>query len=98
MMNEIIQFVFMLTSGFVLGVLFFGGLWFTVKKSVSVKNPVLWIFGSFIVRMGIVLLGFYYLIQFGWHAMFLGLFGLIMARFITMYFIRKYDAKQNILK
>ncbi|MDF1517463.1 MAG: ATP synthase subunit I [Lutibacter sp.] len=97
-MNEIIQYILMLTTGFVLGMLFFGGLWFTVKKSVSAKNPVVWIVGSFIVRMGSVLLGFYYMAQFGWRAMFLGLLGLIMARIITMYFIKKYDAKQHLSK
>lgn len=96
-MNELIQYILILTAGFVLGVLFFAGLWFTVKKSVSAKNPILWILGSFIVRMGFVLPGFYHMAQFGWHAMFLGLFGLILARFIIKYFIRNYDAKQNIL-
>lgn len=95
-MNEIIPFVLIFAEGFVLGVLFFGGLWFTVKKSVSARNPIWWIFGSFIVRTGIVLSGFYYMAQFGWQAMLLGLLGLIMARFIIMHFTKRYDAKQNL--
>lgn len=97
-MNETAQFIFITAAGFVLGALFFGGLWFTVKKSVSAKNPAWWIFGSLIVRMAIALLGFYYMSQFGWQAMLLGLFGFITARFMVMFFTKKYDNKENLLK
>jgi F1F0 ATPase subunit 2 len=97
-MNEITTFVLLLAAGFVLGSLFFGGLWLTVKKSVSAKNPVWLIFGSFVVRTGIALLGFYYVAQFGWKAMLLALLGFIAARFMVMYFTKKYDEKGNLLK
>ena len=46
-MNETIYMVLALVSGLVIGVLFFGGLWFTVKKAMGAKTPGLWFFGSF---------------------------------------------------
>ena len=97
-MNEITQLIFIIAAGFLLGALFFGGLWFTVKKSVSAKNPAWLIFGSMIFRMAMALSGFYYLSQFGCQAMLLGLLGFIAARFMVMYFTKKYDEKQNLLK
>ncbi|MBE0423087.1 MAG: ATP synthase subunit I [Lutibacter sp.] len=97
-MNEVIQFIFIIATGAVLGALFFGGLWLTVKKSVSAKNPAWLIFGSLIVRMTIAMFGFYYLSQFGLQAMLLGLFGFIAARFMVLFFTKKYDKKENLLK
>lgn len=97
-MNEITQYVLILTAGFVLGSLFFGGLWFTLKKLVTAKNPAWLIFGSLVVRMGIALLAFYYVTQFGWQAMLLSLLGFIAARFMVVYFTKKHDAKENLLK
>lgn len=97
-MNEIAQYVLILSASFVLGSLFFGGLWFTLKKLVTAKNPAWLIFGSFVVRTGIALLGFYYVAQFGWKAMLLALLGFIAARFMVMYFAKKYDEKENLLK
>lgn len=97
-MNEITLFVLLLAAGFVLGMLFFGGLWLTVKKSLSAKNSAWLIFGSFVVRMAIVLSGFYYVSQFGWQAMLFGMLGFIMARFMVMHFTKKYEEKENLLK
>jgi len=46
-------------SGGVLGALFFGGLWWTVRRAVSAKQPALWIFGSLLLRTSVALAGFY---------------------------------------
>jgi F1F0 ATPase subunit 2 len=45
--------------GVFLGVVFFGGLWWTVRKGVSSKNSALWFFCSGLARMSVALLGFY---------------------------------------
>ena len=42
-----------------LGALFFGGLWWTVRKGVSSTQPALWFFGSLLLRTSIALAGFY---------------------------------------
>ena len=44
-----------LAAGVLLGAIFFGGLWLTVRKGVSSKQPALWFFGSLLLRMSIVL-------------------------------------------
>ena len=49
-----------LVAGVLLGAIFFGGLWWTVRKGVSSKQPALWFFGSLLLRMSIALAGFYF--------------------------------------
>ena len=59
-MNEPLTLVLALVAGVVLGAIFFGGLWWTVRKGVSSKRPALWFFGSLLLRMSIALAGFYF--------------------------------------
>jgi len=53
-------------AGMLLGVLFFGGLWWTVRKTLSSPQPALWFSGSFLVRTAVVLVGFYFVAQGDW--------------------------------
>jgi len=48
-----------LLAGCTLGAFFFGGLWWTVQRGASSKNPARWFISSLILRIGIVLSGFY---------------------------------------
>ena len=54
-MNETWILILAGVVGVLLGALFFGGLWWTVRKSVSSQRPALWFFGSFLLRMSLVL-------------------------------------------
>ena len=45
--------------GVFLGALFFGGLWWTIRKGVSSNRPALWFLGSLLLRMSTTLVGFY---------------------------------------
>ncbi|MEE3719742.1 ATP synthase subunit I [Tumidithrix elongata RA019] len=47
-----------LILGAVLGTIYFGGLWVTVRKLPKARAPVLLALGSFFGRLGIVLAGF----------------------------------------
>jgi F1F0 ATPase subunit 2 len=47
-------------AGVLLGAIFFGGLWWTVRKGVSSKRPALCFFGSLLLRTSIALAGFYF--------------------------------------
>ena len=42
-----------------LGAIFFGGLWWTVRKGVASRRPALWFLGSLLLRTSIALAGFY---------------------------------------
>lgn len=81
-MNEILFLVTAFSTGLVLGTLFFGGLWFTVKKSIVSKSPALLILGSFIFRVGITMLGFYFIASGSWQRLLISLIGFLIARSI----------------
>jgi len=46
-------------AGLGLGLVFFGGLWFTVRAAVASSHPARWLAASFLVRAVLVSLGFY---------------------------------------
>lgn len=97
-MNEILQYVGVFISGLFLGLFFFGGLWFTVKKTLRSKTPALWVLVSFVFRISIVLLGFYYLASGNWQRLLFCLSGFIIAKYGVVYFTKSLEAKQGILK
>ena len=90
-MNELLSLVLALMTGGVLGGIFFGGLWWTVRKCVSAKQPALWIFGSGLLRMAITLAGFYFIADGHWQRLLAGLLGLVAARMIVIRLTRLAD-------
>ena len=58
-MNEPLTLALAGFAGSGLGALFFGGLWWTVRKAISANQPALWRLGSVLLRMAIALVGFY---------------------------------------
>jgi F1F0 ATPase subunit 2 len=83
MMNEIQIAMLAGLAGLFLGVVFFGGLWWTVQKCVSSQRPVLWILPSLVLRMSITLAGFYFVSDGHWQRLILCLLGFLMARLIV---------------
>ena len=96
-MNEIIIPMLALVAGALLGAIFFGGLWLTVRKSVSSKQPALWLFGSLVLRMSLVLFGFYIVSGDRWERLFLCLFGFVLARLIVTRFIQSRGMQSNLV-
>jgi F1F0 ATPase subunit 2 len=80
-MNETLTLTFALVAGALLGILFFGGLWWTIRLGLSSTQPSLWFFGSMVLRTGIVLSGFYYILGNSWIRLLAGLLGFVIARF-----------------
>lgn len=70
-------------AGGVLGALFFGGLWWTVRRAVSAKRPALWIFGSLLLRMSVAMAGFYVVSGRHLDRLLLCLLGFVMARLLV---------------
>ena len=93
-MNEAVYMVLAFISGLALGTLFFGGLWLTVKKAVSAKTPALWIFGSFVIRISITLVGFYFISSGNWKRLVVCVAGFMAARFLVIHFTRSVDERQ----
>jgi F1F0 ATPase subunit 2 len=58
-MNEALALAIDGAVGAMLGVLFFGGLWWTVRKCLASDRAGSWMLGSLLLRMGIALGGFH---------------------------------------
>ena len=82
-MNELVTLPLALVAGLLLGAFFFGGLWWTVRKGLSSKQPAVWFFGSFLLRMSLTLAGFYFVGHAHWERLAVCLFGFVLARSIT---------------
>jgi len=82
-MNETLTLALALVAGVGLGAIFFGGLWWTVRKGVSSKSPALWFLGSLLLRASIVLAGFYFVSGGHWDRLLLCLIGFVIAHFIV---------------
>jgi F1F0 ATPase subunit 2 len=82
-MNNTLTLAWALVAGALLGAIFFGGLWWTVRKCVSSTHPALWLFGSLLLRMSIALAGFYFVSDGHWERLLLCLVGFVIARFIV---------------
>jgi F1F0 ATPase subunit 2 len=83
-MNEALSLAFAVVAGMLLGAIFFAGLWWTVRKAVASKHPALWFLSSMLLRMSIVLLGFYFILGDNWMRLLAGLLGFIVARLIVL--------------
>ena len=82
-MNETLTLALALVAGLLLGALFFGGLWWTVQKGVSSKQPALLFFGSLLLRTSITLAGFYFIARDHWERLLVCILGFVIARFIV---------------
>ena len=79
-MNEPLSLAFALAAGILLGAMFYGGLWWTVRRGVSSKRVALWFLGSLLLRIGVALAGFYFVAGGNWERLLLCLLGFVMAR------------------
>jgi len=92
-MNEISNIVLPFIVGLLLGITFYGGLWYTVNKLTASKMPALLIMSSFVFRIGIVLVGFYSIGIGDWKKLVVCLVGFIVARFTVIHYTKSMDGK-----
>lgn len=79
-MNEMASLALSSAAGVGLGAVFFGGLWWTVRRIASSQQAGLWILGSVLLRMGIAMGGFYVVAQGSWERLLACLAGFGVAR------------------
>lgn len=82
-MNEAIALALAGAAGGVLGMIFFGGLWWTVGKVVSSEQPAPWLLASLMARMAIALVGFYFVSGGHWERLTACLVGFVFARLLV---------------
>ncbi len=87
-MNETLGLVIAGLVGAMLGAIFFGGLWWTVREGIASAQPALWFLGSLLVRMSVVLAGFYYVGRGNWERLVACLLGFVVARWCVTYLTR----------
>ncbi|MET4081950.1 F1F0 ATPase subunit 2 [Pedobacter sp. UYP30] len=85
-----------LVSGLILGIIFFGGLWLTVKKSLGTAYAALWFLASSVIRTAIVLTGFYFIAQGSLPRILISVAGFVAARFLVLRFTKQFEQKQLI--
>jgi F1F0 ATPase subunit 2 len=73
-----------LLEGILIGLVFFGGLWWTVKKGVMSTHPASLFFGSLIVRTTITVGSFYFVSMGGWRPLIICLIGFVMGRMLVV--------------
>lgn len=81
------NFLYLLVSlflGFLIGILYFSTLWWTVRQLPITQQPILLIVGSLIGRLSIAILGFYLLMNGSWERLVVTLLGFILARTILI--------------
>jgi len=91
--SEILILFLTASVGLMLGGIFFGGLWWTVRNGINAKQPGLWFLGSMIVRMAIVMAGFYFVGGGQWDRLLSCLLGFIAARSIVIWLTRPRNTK-----
>jgi len=82
-MSEPIPVLVALLTGFGLGVLFFGGLWLTVRSLPKSQHPTALMLGSFWGRTALVVAGFVAATDHRWQNALVCLVGFLVARFCS---------------
>jgi F1F0 ATPase subunit 2 len=83
-MSEISTLFPALLAGVLLGTIFFGGLWWTIRRGVSSPRAAAWFFGSMVLRTTIAVAGFYFVSHGDWRRLSGCLLGFLVARILVM--------------
>jgi len=94
-MNEALNLISALVVGFLLGAVFFGGLWWTVQRGLSSKRPAIWFFGSLLLRTSTAVAGFYFASGGHWERLLICLFGFFIARRVVIRLTKLPEEESN---
>ena len=82
-MSDSVPLLIAWATGLLLGALYFGGLWLTVRRGVSSAHPARLFLGSLLIRSAVALAGFYLVGRGHWERMALCLLAFVIAREIV---------------
>jgi len=94
-MNNTLGLMFALLAGLLLGTVFFGGLWWTVRRGLASQQPALWFLGSMLARTAVAVSGFYFVMQGDWRRLIACLAGFLLARICVLRLTRNGRAKSG---
>jgi F1F0 ATPase subunit 2 len=98
MTSDILVFAIALLSGLLLGVFFFGGLWWTVRRGLSSAAPALWFSVSVLVRTGVAIGGFYVVSHGEWRRLLACLLGFFISRIAVLHLSSALAASSPMIK
>lgn len=84
-----ILLAFSLLAGLCIGMMFFAGLWWTVQRVVTSRQPGILFAGSFLLRTALTLGGFYLVGKGSWPRLVLCLVGFIVGRILVKRFVQQ---------
>ena len=94
-MNEWMMAGVAAVAGLLLGAFFFGGLWWTVRRGLTARQPALWFFGSMLLRTAITVAGIYVVCRGHWDRTLGCLAGFVLARLVVTRMTRpRFDVLQ----
>ena len=86
------QLLFAFAAGSLLGVLFFGGLWWTLRRALASPRPALWVVASLLLRIATVVTGFVLVAAGDWRSLLACLLGFLIARWLVIRLSRRLAA------
>ncbi|QDT31977.1 ATP synthase subunit I [Thalassoglobus polymorphus] len=100
MQSSILELMLSLLAGGLLGLLFYGSLWLTIRQLPRTKQPALLFLGSFLVRMSITLFGFWIVMAGQWERALACLFGFVISRILMTLWLqpRSQHAPAEVIK
>jgi F1F0 ATPase subunit 2 len=93
--DQVLRLSLAWTAGVLLAFTFFGGFWWTVRKSISAKESSLWLCCTLALRISPVLIAIYTVSDRQWERLLLCLLGFVMARPVAAWFARVPGAQRN---
>ena len=88
--NEVLNLIFAVCFGILLGAIYFVGLLITVQKGLRSRFSAVWFVASFLIRTGIVLGGFYVIASGSWKSLFASVLGFVIARLLVTHISEKH--------
>lgn len=92
-MNSALIWIWSGAAGVGLGTIFYGGLWWTVRRGLTARRPAMWFIGSLMVRLGLIATGFYLVGHGQWQRLVPCLIGFALARLLVLVVSAKWEAR-----
>ncbi|MFW6162847.1 MAG: ATP synthase subunit I [Planctomycetota bacterium] len=84
-MTDVLWLVAALVAGGLIGLVYYGGLWLTVRRLPQSRHPAALSFGSFVVRMALAAVGFWLVMGDRWERAVVALAGALVVRTVLVH-------------
>lgn len=95
MLASMLELLLAGTAGVVLGLFFFGGLWWTLRRAFDSPRPALWVGGSLLLRMACAAAGFIVVSAGDWRGLLSCVIGFSAARWLVVRLTARHAAPSS---